>query len=132
MSETGYTTTGYASHGGAHPEEPRSGVSKDSWQKGASVWEASPSQFKSTYDSPGWKRAQAAKDRDRPRPPDIEASPRLQASAASSEKGFKTGERIFHIKFGYGRITSVDGAKLTVAFEKAGEKKVVESFVERV
>jgi DNA helicase-2/ATP-dependent DNA helicase PcrA len=26
----------------------------------------------------------------------------------------------------------VDGNKLTIAFEKAGEKKVVDSFVERV
>ncbi len=135
MSETGYTATGYSAgstsvQGGSAGGSYRSGEDSG-WQKGPAVWEASPAQFKSTYDSPGWKRAQAAKDRDRPRPPDIEASPRLQASAASSEKGFKLDERIFHIKFGYGRITSIDGAKLTVKFDKAGEKKVVESFVER-
>ena len=45
--------------------------------------------------------------------------------------GFKRGDRVFHIKFGYGRILVADGAKLTVAFDKAGEKKVVASFVER-
>jgi DNA helicase-2/ATP-dependent DNA helicase PcrA len=39
--------------------------------------------------------------------------------------------RVFHQKFGYGRITQVDGNKLTVDFDKAGQKKVVDSFVER-
>ena len=39
------------------------------------------------------------------------------------------GTRIFHQKFGYGRITSVDGNKLTIDFEKAGEKRVLDSFV---
>ncbi|MEE8172733.1 MAG: 3'-5' exonuclease, partial [Alphaproteobacteria bacterium] len=40
------------------------------------------------------------------------------------------GTRIFHQKFGYGRIRSVDGSKLTIAFEKAGEKKVIDRFVQ--
>jgi ATP-dependent DNA helicase UvrD/PcrA len=38
---------------------------------------------------------------------------------------------VFHQKFGYGRIAQVDGNKLTVDFDKAGQKKVVDSFVER-
>jgi DNA helicase-2/ATP-dependent DNA helicase PcrA len=37
---------------------------------------------------------------------------------------------VFHIKFGYGRVTEVDGNKLTVDFEKAGVKRVVDSFVD--
>ena len=41
-------------------------------------------------------------------------------------------DRVFHLKFGYGQVIKVDGNKLTIAFEKAGEKKVVDSFVERV
>ena len=40
------------------------------------------------------------------------------------------GERIFHQKFGYGRILTIDGEKLEIAFEKAGTKKVMMSFVE--
>ncbi len=40
------------------------------------------------------------------------------------------GERVFHIKFGYGRIIEIDGNKLEIDFEKAGRKKVIESFVE--
>ncbi len=39
------------------------------------------------------------------------------------------GARIFHQKFGYGRITAVDGDKLEIAFEKAGVKKVMGNFV---
>ncbi len=43
---------------------------------------------------------------------------------------FSAGDRIFHQKFGYGRITAVDGNKLEIAFDKAGTKKVIDSFVE--
>jgi DNA helicase II / ATP-dependent DNA helicase PcrA len=50
---------------------------------------------------------------------------------ATSGAGFKTGERIFHQKFGYGKITAVEGNKLEIAFEKAGSKKVLDTFVER-
>ncbi|MCB2009440.1 MAG: UvrD-helicase domain-containing protein [Geminicoccaceae bacterium] len=42
---------------------------------------------------------------------------------------FSIGDRIFHEKFGYGRIEAIDGNKLEIAFEKAGSKKVVDSFV---
>ncbi len=43
---------------------------------------------------------------------------------------YKLGQRIFHQKFGYGRILSADSGKLEVSFDKAGVKKVIESFVE--
>ena len=36
------------------------------------------------------------------------------------------------IKFGNGNVTAVEGNKLTIAFDKAGEKRVVDRFVERV
>ena len=45
---------------------------------------------------------------------------------------FAVGERVFHQKFGNGNVTAVDGNKLTIRFDKAGEKRVVDSFVERV
>jgi DNA helicase-2/ATP-dependent DNA helicase PcrA len=44
--------------------------------------------------------------------------------------GYAVGERIFHDKFGYGRIEAIDGNKLEIAFDKAGHKKVVDSFVQ--
>lgn len=55
----------------------------------------------------------------------------LVASSAPNTSQFATGERVFHIKFGYGRISSIEGNKLTVLFDKAGEKKVLETFVEK-
>jgi DNA helicase-2/ATP-dependent DNA helicase PcrA len=46
-------------------------------------------------------------------------------------KGLEVGVRVFHIKFGYGKITSQDGNKLIVNFEHSGEKKVLDSFVDK-
>jgi DNA helicase-2/ATP-dependent DNA helicase PcrA len=54
-----------------------------------------------------------------------------QVKTNESPQKFDLGERIFHQKFGYGKVTSTDGNKLEVEFEKAGTKKVVDSFVER-
>ena len=45
---------------------------------------------------------------------------------------FTVGQRIFHDKFGYGAIQVVDGDRLEIAFDKAGTKKVVDSFVQPV
>ncbi|MEQ8666764.1 MAG: UvrD-helicase domain-containing protein [Rhodospirillales bacterium] len=45
-------------------------------------------------------------------------------------KSYTVGERVFHQKFGYGTISGIDGNKLEIAFEKAGTKKVMASFVE--
>ena len=42
---------------------------------------------------------------------------------------FTAGDRVFHQKFGYGWVTAIEGDKLDIAFEKAGEKKVVARFV---
>jgi len=39
------------------------------------------------------------------------------------------GTRVFHEKFGYGKIIHIDGQKLDVAFEKSGQKRVMDSFV---
>jgi DNA helicase-2/ATP-dependent DNA helicase PcrA len=36
---------------------------------------------------------------------------------------------VFHQKFGYGNIVAMDGNKLEIAFDKAGTKKVMDSFV---
>ena len=47
-------------------------------------------------------------------------------------QAFETGQRVFHQKFGYGRVVAVDGDKLDIQFEKAGSKKVIQSFVEAV
>jgi DNA helicase-2/ATP-dependent DNA helicase PcrA len=54
----------------------------------------------------------------------------LQSRPVGRSGSFKEGDRIFHEKFGYGRIEAVDGSKLDIAFEKSGRKKVIDSFVE--
>jgi len=56
----------------------------------------------------------------------------LIAKSTGVSSHFKAGDRVFHIKFGNGNVVAVDGNKLTIQFDKAGEKRVVDSFVERV
>ncbi len=55
------------------------------------------------------------------------------AGKVRSESGevFARGDRVFHDKFGYGKIIHIDGHKLDIAFEKAGKKRVMDSFVEK-
>jgi DNA helicase II / ATP-dependent DNA helicase PcrA len=55
----------------------------------------------------------------------------LVAKSTGAVSEFSPDDRVFHQKFGYGQVIRIDGNKLTIAFEKAGEKKVVDSFVER-
>ncbi|MEO8812644.1 MAG: UvrD-helicase domain-containing protein [Caulobacteraceae bacterium] len=86
------------------------------------------------YDSPGWKRAQARGYAGGPpgRTRIIEGEGKLVAiSDPATPSAFVRGERVFHQKFGYGLVTAIEGNKLTVAFEQAGEKRVIDSFVER-
>ncbi len=56
----------------------------------------------------------------------------LVAKSTGTVSDFSIGDRVFHQKFGNGNVIGVDGNKLTIAFDKAGEKRVVDSFVERV
>jgi DNA helicase-2/ATP-dependent DNA helicase PcrA len=56
----------------------------------------------------------------------------LVAKSTGTVSDFTPGDRVFHQKFGNGNVTAVDGNKLTIQFDKAGEKRVVDSFIERV
>ncbi|MCA1476981.1 MULTISPECIES: ATP-dependent helicase [Bradyrhizobium] len=115
--------------------------------------------FGSSYSTPGWQRAQANRNRGGGRSGGFEeeaatfstssssgpdfgsfASRRrgpltiegeLVAKSTGTTSEFSLEDRVFHQKFGYGRVTKIDGNKLTIAFDKAGEKKVVDSFVQR-
>lgn len=49
----------------------------------------------------------------------------------SASGAYARGDRVFHQKFGYGFVRAIEGNKLTVSFDKAGEKKVIDSFVEK-
>ncbi len=54
------------------------------------------------------------------------------ADRGGADDSLTVGTRVFHQKFGYGRIKAKDGDKLEIEFEKAGRKKVMGSFVESV
>jgi DNA helicase-2/ATP-dependent DNA helicase PcrA len=139
---------------------------------GASRFDAATA-FGSSYDTPGWQRAQSKRDAKkaggktgggfaesgsryadetsdgfddasspspwrarndgagaRRLPLTIEGE--LVAKSTGTVSTFTLGDRVFHQKFGNGNVTAIDGNKLTIAFDKSGEKRVVDSFVERV
>jgi DNA helicase-2/ATP-dependent DNA helicase PcrA len=78
------------------------------------------------YNSPGWKRLQANQGHRGMRQPSEAKGITIDAEAVSA---FTDGDRVFHQKFGYGTILSVEGDKLGVMFDKAGEKHVVGRFL---
>jgi len=116
--------------------------------------------FGSTYSTPGWQRAKGrgggfgaaggnaagapgkggGSDNAGPSwkgpgarlrgPATIEGE--LVAKSTGTLSPYVIGDRVFHQKFGNGNVVQVEGNKLTIAFDKAGEKKVVDSFVQRV
>ncbi|WP_417230198.1 ATP-dependent helicase [Brevundimonas sp.] len=108
----------------------------DGMKEAKSRWDEAPS-FGAGYSSPGWKRAQSftagATPRDRQaRKTVIEGQGRLIATAdPKAGSKWAKGERVFHQKFGYGTVRIIEGNKLLVDFEKAGEKRVIDSFVEK-
>ena len=95
--------------------------------------------YGSSYATPGWQRAKqrggelmrgspgsSQESRARRGPWQIEGELIARSSAGSA---FAKGARVFHAKFGAGTVAGVDGNKLTVDFDKAGRKMVLESFV---
>jgi DNA helicase-2/ATP-dependent DNA helicase PcrA len=108
--------------------------------------------FQNTYSTPGWKRAQqnrsdATRDNWGSRSGHAverigygESGPRsrtidgeLVAKSTSTEPSrFTVGDRVFHMKFGNGNISAIEGNKLTIDFDKAGQKRVLDGFVEKV
>jgi len=80
--------------------------------------------------SPSPWRAREERSSTRRLPLTIEGE--LVAKSTGAVSAFTPGDRVFHQKFGNGNVTAVDGNKLTIQFDRAGEKRVVDSFVERV
>ena len=111
---------------------------------GASLWRANWSEHedpfahvsssrpeRSTARGPGWQRAIST---------GYDTTPKRLAEPGRSAASFAAkprtdiviGARVFHDKFGYGFVTDQEGNKLTIEFEKAGEKRVLDSFVKPV
>jgi len=57
-------------------------------------------------------------------------APLIEATAREIG-GLAPGMRVFHQKFGYGRVLAAEHGKLEVEFEHTGTKHVMESFVEK-
>ncbi len=55
-----------------------------------------------------------------------------QAGRPARADKIGVGQRVFHEKFGYGEVTASEDDRLDVAFEKAGQKRVMDRFVEKV
>ncbi len=53
-------------------------------------------------------------------------------SVSETPSNFDVGDRVFHIKFGNGNVSSIEGNKLTIDFDKAGQKRVLDSFVKGI
>ncbi|GLS75767.1 ATP-dependent helicase [Oharaeibacter diazotrophicus] len=104
--------------------------------------------FSSNYETPGWQRAQKARaaaggagggrggfaspgQAPYGRAPRTIEGELVAKSVTTGEARFSIGDRVFHLKFGGGTVSAVEGNKLTVEFDKAGQKRVVESFVEK-
>jgi DNA helicase-2/ATP-dependent DNA helicase PcrA len=108
--------------------------------------------FANSYSTPGWKRAQqnrtdATRDNWGSRSGHSverigygESGPKTRTidgelvakSTATQPSKFKLGDRVFHMKFGNGNIKGIEGNKLTIDFDRAGEKRVLDGFVEMV
>ena len=78
------------------------------------------------YNSPGWRRLQTNTARPGLHQPTQARSMIIDAQAVAV---FAVGARVFHQKFGYGAVVSVEGDKLGVEFDKAGLKHVVASYL---
>ncbi len=77
------------------------------------------------YNSPGWRRLQAANARPVSQPREA----RDMVIDGSASPAFETGARVFHRKFGYGSVAAVEGDKLFIEFEKSGARHIVAKFV---
>ncbi|KQM66582.1 MULTISPECIES: ATP-dependent helicase [unclassified Sphingomonas] len=105
---------------------------------GESLWRANWSEradpfadvARGTGRGPGWQRAASQGSGFTPTPSRV-----VEARASAISLGNKgrsdlsTGQRVFHQKFGYGTIETIEGNKLEVLFETAGQKRVLDTFV---
>ena len=79
------------------------------------------------YNSPGWRRLQQRGRKQEISEPLIQKNITIDLAAISS---FGLGDRVFHLKFGYGEVMNIEGDKLDIEFDKAGSKKVVAQYIQ--
>ena len=79
------------------------------------------------YNSPGWRRLQQRGRKQEISEPLIQKNITIDLADVSS---FGLGDRVFHLKFGYGEVMNIEGDKLDIEFDKAGSKKVVAQYIQ--
>ena len=79
-----------------------------------------------TYNSPGWRRMKNKSRTNETFGSDNKDIITIDTTTVETKDLTK---RIFHQKFGYGQVLSTDGDKLTILFEKAGEKKILAKYI---
>jgi DNA helicase-2/ATP-dependent DNA helicase PcrA len=77
------------------------------------------------YNSPGWRRMEGRTARPVSQPREA----REMVIDAVANAAYGPGDRVFHQKFGYGEVISVEGDKLDIEFDVAGSKKIVARWV---
>jgi DNA helicase-2/ATP-dependent DNA helicase PcrA len=117
--------------------------------------------FSNTYATPGWQRAQANRNEATDRNWGTRSGHQVERigygetdsgygagrtsvksrtiegelvakSVSDTPSPFSVGDRVFHQKFGNGNVSAIEGNKLTIDFDKAGQKKVLDGFVQAV
>ena len=78
---------------------------------------------------PGWQRAAGSGSFTREPARVVEARTSAVSLGNKGRDDLSVGLRVFHQKFGYGRIEEIEGNKLEIEFEQAGRKRVMDSFV---
>jgi DNA helicase-2/ATP-dependent DNA helicase PcrA len=116
----------YGGYTGSRFDEPAAGFTSryqtPGWQRAQSRWQSEETSRRGGPQTDRWGQQQRRRG-----PTTIEGE--LVAKSTVSSSTFSVGDRVFHDKFGYGAVVEIDGNKLTVDFEKAGRKKVLESFL---
>jgi len=147
--------------GGAYGGYGHSGYPGRPNPYGASRFDDASPAFSNTYSTPGWQRAQKNRNEATSRNWGSRSGHQVERigygetdsgygagrgsvkgktidgelvakSVATEPSRFKVGDRVFHLKFGNGNIASIEGNKLTIDFDKAGQKRVLDGFVEPV
>ncbi len=104
---------------------------------GESLWRANWSEradpfadvARGTGRGPGWQRAASGGFFERTPPRVVEARASAVSLGNPGRSDIALGQRVFHSKFGYGEVAEIEGNKLEIEFEKAGRKRVLDSFV---
>jgi DNA helicase II / ATP-dependent DNA helicase PcrA len=110
---------------------------ESSMSGGESMWRASASERsdpfahleRGTGRGPGWVRAASGGGFTREPTRIVEARGSAISLGNKGRSDVSIGLRVFHSKFGYGKIAEIEGNKLEIDFEQAGRKRVLDSFV---